>query len=88
VISRQLSGKTCRQMGLMLNEASYMGKTFTDREEKTPGISWLVPLAIAAVFLIWGLAIFFLVGDKGPPAWDFGVVEDIPGQSPYSTERR
>jgi len=65
-----------------------MDRPVSDREEKTRGKSWLVPFAIAVLFLIWGLAIFFLVGDKGPPAWDFGVVEDIPGQSPYSTERR
>jgi hypothetical protein len=65
-----------------------MDRPVIDREEKTPGSSWLVPFAIAAIFLIWGLLIFFLVGDKGPPAWDFGVVEDIPGQSPYSTEQR
>jgi hypothetical protein len=49
---------------------------------------WLVPIAIAALFLVWGLLIFFLVGNKGQPPWDFGAVEDIPGQSPYSTERR
>jgi hypothetical protein len=49
---------------------------------------WLVPIAIAVLFLIWGLLIFFMVGNKGQPPWDFGVVEDIPGQSPYSTERR
>jgi hypothetical protein len=49
---------------------------------------WLVPIAIAVLFLIWGRLIFFMVGNKGQPPWDFGVVEDIPGQSPYSTERR
>jgi len=72
----------------MHNKAGYMDQPFTDREEKSAAKGWLVPCAIAALFLVWGLAIFFLVGDKGPPAWDFGVVEDIPGQSPYSTERR
>jgi hypothetical protein len=41
--------------------------------------------AIAVCFLIWGLAIFFSVGEKGPPSWDFGTVQDIPGESPYST---
>ena len=65
-----------------------MDKTFTGREEKSAAKSWLVPFAIAAVFLAWGLLVFFLVGDKGPPAWDFGIMADIPGQSPYSTERR
>lgn len=41
--------------------------------------------ALAVFFFCWGLMIFFTVGEKGPPPWDFGVVQDIPGQSPYST---
>jgi hypothetical protein len=40
---------------------------------------------IALLFFLWGLFVFFTVGDKGPPPWNFGVVEDIPGGSPYST---
>lgn len=55
---------------------------------KDEGISgFMLGIIIALLFICWGLIIFFLVGDKGPPAWDFGVVEDIPGQSPYSTNR-
>jgi hypothetical protein len=48
--------------------------------------SWLVPILIAVVFLCWGLIVYLAVGDKGPPPWDFGAVQDIPGQSPFSTE--
>jgi hypothetical protein len=48
---------------------------------------FILGVTIAFVFLCWGLIIFFMVGDKGPPAWDFSVVEDIPGQSPYSTKK-
>jgi hypothetical protein len=47
----------------------------------------IMGVVIAVLFLIWALFILLLVGDKGPPSWDFGVVEDIPGQSPYSTNR-
>jgi hypothetical protein len=65
-----------------------MDKTVTGREGKSAAKDWLVPCAIAAVFLFWGLLIYFLVGDKGPAPWNFSVVEDIPGQSPYSTQRR
>ncbi len=54
------------------------------REKKR---GWLIVAAMAFLFLCWGLFLFFTVGDKGPPAWDFGVVQDIPGQSPYATER-
>ena len=56
-------------------------------ENKTELRSWVIILVLAGLFLAWGLFIFFSVGDKGPPSWDFGVVRDIPGESPYSTER-
>lgn len=57
--------------------------------EKAEGMlrSWIIVIAIAIVFLIWGLFIFFIIGDKGSPSWDFGVIRDVPGESPYSTER-
>jgi hypothetical protein len=47
--------------------------------------SWAVVLGIALAFLLWGLLVYSSVGDKGPPGWDFDVVPDVPGQSPYST---
>ena len=49
--------------------------------------SWLIIIGIAALFVCWGLFVFFTIGDKGSPPWDFGVVKDIPGESPYSTHR-
>jgi hypothetical protein len=52
---------------------------------KTSFRSWAIIVALAFLFVAWGLFIFFTVGDKGPPAWNFGAVRDIPGESPYST---
>jgi hypothetical protein len=49
--------------------------------------SLIIVMAIAVSFLAWGLLIFFSVGDKGSPPWDFGIVQDIPGESAYSTHR-
>jgi hypothetical protein len=49
--------------------------------------SWLIIIGIAVLFVCWGLFVFFTIGDKGSPPWDFGVVKDIPGESPYSTHR-
>jgi len=54
---------------------------------KTEFRSWIIIFVLAVLFVAWGLFIFFTVGDKGPPSWDFGVVQDIPGESPYSTHR-
>jgi len=47
--------------------------------------SWLVVCALAIAFFVYGLIMYSIVGDKGPPDWDFGTVEDIPGESIYST---
>ena len=38
-----------------------------------------------AAFLLYGLTFFLVVGDRGPPDWDFGAVQDTPGKSLYST---
>ncbi len=46
---------------------------------------WLIVLALAGGFVLWGLFLFTTVGSKGPPAWEFGVVPDVPGLSQYST---
>ncbi len=46
---------------------------------------WLIVAAMAILFICWGLFVFLVVGDKGPPPWDFGVVRDVPGESPHST---
>jgi len=55
------------------------------RNNRTEFRSWIIILVLALLFVAWGLFIFFTVGDKGPPAWDFGAVRDIPGESSYST---
>ena len=65
-----------------------MDRPVVEQKENPTIKDWLVPIVIAVLFLLWGLLIFFMVGNKGQPPWDFGVVDDIPGQSPYSTERR
>jgi hypothetical protein len=57
-----------------------------DQSDKKSLKGWLIVFLLTFLFIAWGLFIFFAVGDKGPPAWDFGVVRDVPGESPYSTE--
>jgi hypothetical protein len=65
-------------MGLALG-----GKdTSMDRETLK---SLAIIVVSALIFLAWGGLIFFAVGDKGQPSWDFGVVKDVPGSSRYST---
>ncbi len=59
-----------------------------ETELQHPGMvtrGWVFVCALAVAFLVYGLIMFHYVGDKGPGEWDFGTVEDIPGQSIYST---
>ena len=41
---------------------------------------WFYVCGLALFFLLYGLFMFYMIGDKGPPGWDFGIVEDIPGE--------
>jgi len=46
---------------------------------------WLIICGMSVAFALYGVFAFFAIGDKGPPGWDFGGVQDIPGGSEYST---
>jgi len=47
--------------------------------------TYFIVVGIAVFFLLWGAFIFFTVGDKEPAEWDYHVISDVPGESPYST---
>ena len=64
-----------------------MNPMMPEQTKETNWRGWFIVIAMALFFVLWGLFIFFAVGDKGPPPWDFGVIQDIPGESAYSTER-
>jgi hypothetical protein len=46
---------------------------------------WLIVCAMAVLFTLYGFLAFFVIGDKGPPDWDYGALPDVPAQSAYST---
>ena len=54
-------------------------------EELSAVKTWSIVCGIAIAFFVWGLLFYFIIGDKGPPGWDFSVIPDIPGQSTYSS---
>jgi hypothetical protein len=65
-----------------------MSNGYPEKEEnggKAGLRSWALVCGLALAFLLYGLFMFMIVGDKGPPGWDFSTVEDIPGKSEYST---
>jgi hypothetical protein len=48
--------------------------------------SWIIVFSIALFFFFWGLFIFYSVGVGWPPAWRYGIMPDVPGQSVYSVQ--
>lgn len=58
----------------------------TSHETDQGGLrTWAIVFAISFAFLVWGLFLYTTIGDKGPPPWDYSIVQDIPGESPYSS---
>jgi hypothetical protein len=62
-----------------------MNGSAPDEETRESARSWAIVAGIAMTFLAWGLFIFFLIGEKGPPDWQYSVIPDVPGESVYST---
>lgn len=47
-------------------------------------LTWLVIWLLLLAILLQGQFAFKAVGDLGQPSWDYGIVKDVPGQSPYA----
>ncbi len=59
--------------------------TMEPRQPKESPIAlWLILWLLMLGILLQGHFAFKVVGDMGSPVWDYGVVKDVPGQSPYA----
>ena len=57
----------------------------TKKERGLQVKGWVLVSFLAVLFLLYGFFMYTVVGDKGPPDWDFGILEDTPGKSAHST---
>lgn len=71
-----------------MNQNNDMHENLSTNPEESDKRGWLVPLALAVGFLLWGLLIFATVKVKWPPPWNFGAMQDVPGLSEYSSGGR
>ena len=46
--------------------------------------TWLVILLLVTAVLAQGLLAMLVVGDQGPPTWDYRPLRDVPGESAYA----
>ena len=58
--------------------------------DELPHLSSSVSMSIilfgVLAYVAWGLLVFYTVGNKWPPPWSFGQMQDLPGASVYSSE--
>jgi hypothetical protein len=52
--------------------------------KETVLMTWIMIASLVLVILLQGALSFLVVKDRGQPDWDFNVVKDIPGESPYA----
>ncbi len=53
------------------------------RRESALG-TWILIIGLLLYFLAYSGVTYFAIGDKGPPDWNFGVIRDVPAESPYA----
>jgi hypothetical protein len=63
---------------------SEKGERIPETSEKIK--TWLIVLLMVTGILTYGIVVYLTIGDKGPPAWRYGAIQDVPGESPFSTE--
>lgn len=63
-----------------------MNMTHSTAKESTL-VTWIIIVLLLAWILGKGVFSFFVVGDLGPPAWNYRPVKDVPGESPYAVYR-
>jgi hypothetical protein len=49
--------------------------------------TWVFIFILALLFASLSLLAYKVIGDAGQPSWSYGVVRDVPGESPYSVYR-
>jgi len=50
--------------------------------------TWVFVFILALCFAILSLLAYKVIGDAGHPSWSYGVVRDVPGESPYAVYRK
>jgi len=64
-----------------------MSENSSEKQERLERIkTWLIVLLMVVGILTYGIVVYVSIGDKGPPAWRYGAIPDVPGESPFSTE--
>jgi len=46
--------------------------------------TWIFIFILTSAFALTSFLSYTVIGDAGPPTWRYGVVQDVPGESPYA----
>jgi len=46
--------------------------------------TWIFIFILTSIFALTSYMVYTVIGDTGPPTWRYGIVPDVPGESPYA----
>jgi hypothetical protein len=46
--------------------------------------TWVFIFILTSIFAITSLLAYTVIGDVGQPTWRYGIVPDVPAESPYA----
>jgi hypothetical protein len=46
--------------------------------------TWVFILILVLLFAIQSFLAYKVIGNAGQPSWSYGIVRDVPGESPYA----
>ena len=46
--------------------------------------TWVILAFLVLFIFVKGFWVYFAIGDRGQPDWDYRPMKDVPGQSPYA----
>ena len=50
--------------------------------------TWIVILVLTSLFVITSFLAYKVVGNAGQPTWRYGIVPDVPAESPYAVYQK
>ncbi len=46
--------------------------------------TWVFIFILTSIFVITSFLAYTVIGDAGQPTWRYGIVRDVPAESPYA----
>jgi len=59
-----------------------------NKSQESVFLTWICIIVLAVGFLMFNFFAYNIVGDMGPPTWNYGTVKDVPADSAYGIYKK